>query len=129
MIEFITSWFLKAFSAFAPKKAGHRTGAAQIGGKSPAFQSDFFPNLRNFLLFSSPTYDLQPTTYCLSLPEAHLSLNRAILSLNQAILSLNRANLSLNQAHSLSPQSLITPIRSLIALSWRRIAPIFIKAA
>jgi hypothetical protein len=92
----LTGWMLKAFLDFVPELNWCKMGASQFGGIGRAFPADFFSNLRNFLLFSSPAYCLLSTAYCFSLPEANLSLNRAILSLNQANLSLNRAILSLN---------------------------------
>jgi len=62
--QMLIRWILKAFFAFVPKITGGRMGTALIRDKGRAVPADFLPNLRNFLVFSSPTYDLRPTTYC-----------------------------------------------------------------
>jgi len=101
MIELITGWILKAFSAFAPKMMGCRMGTAQMGAIAWLFQPTFFPTsefFSSFLTFILYTLSFNPHLSTRSFFEAYLSLTRAYLSLIKAILSLNRAYLSLNQA-------------------------------
>jgi hypothetical protein len=121
IIELLTGWILRDLSAIVPIGTGARMGTGLNGDKGRSFPADFFPNLRKFLFFSSPTYDLRPTTYCLfplapnfgpylSLLKMNLSLLDTILSLTKAILSLPEANLSLNQANlSLPKRHLLSP--------------------
>jgi len=63
MIELITGWILEVFLAIAPKRQGCILGKVVFRGKTRGFLVVFFPNFRKFLFFSSPTYDLRPTTY------------------------------------------------------------------
>ena len=70
MIELITSWIIKAFSAFAPKWEPAELGTARMGRQTGIIQSfllqNFFPTSENFFSFLP-----LPTDYCI-LPTASL---------------------------------------------------------
>jgi len=112
LIESLTSWILKAFSAIVPMRTVGRMGTIQMGAMAGLFHPTFFPTSEIFLLFFPC---LPPTAYCLlrlrnrpffkpnlslleailSLPEANLSLSKAILSLPMRYCSLLEANRSM----------------------------------
>jgi hypothetical protein len=130
MIELLTSWFLKAFLSFAPKLTEGRMGTVQIRGKGRAFSADFFSNLRNFLLFSSPACRLLSTAYCFFPPPLFRgqSLSQSGHSLSKPDQPLSKPGLSLSlSGQSLSPQALFALSWSRITLTCSRIAPFFYK--
>ena len=102
LIELITGWILRVFSAIAPKMMGRRMGTAPMGAFAGLFHptfsltSEYFSSFLTFILY---TLSFNPRLSTRSFFEAYLSLNRAYLSLNRAYLSLNRAYLSLNRAY------------------------------
>jgi hypothetical protein len=75
MIDHLTTWILKAFSAFAPKRAGGRTGAAfferRIGPIQPLPLYNFSPTSENFFSFlpRPATCDLRPTAFLGAVPK------------------------------------------------------------
>ena len=101
IIELITGWILRVFSAIAPKMIGRRMGTAQMGAFDGLFQPTFFPTsefFSSFLTFILYTLSFNPRLSTRPFFEAYLSLNRAILSLKMANLSLNQTILSLRKA-------------------------------
>ena len=51
MIELLTGLIIKAFSVFAPKRAGCRMGTGQMGAIAGLFHPTFFPTSENFSSF------------------------------------------------------------------------------
>ena len=107
MIEFLTAWILEAFFIFAPKMEGGRMGTVQNRDKTGVFPPNFFPNLRNFLFFSSPTYDLRPATYC-CFPLAPIAIATSPIAIASCLIAIASALIAIQ-----------------IALGWSIIGPGF----